>query len=67
MLRTIGGAIVCAAMTVALSAQVTKTIVTFNETNGDDMFSAMIQGADGNLYGTTTYGGASDKGTFFRI
>jgi len=72
MLRTKGGVMVCAAMAVALfaqalSAQSTKTLVTFNGTNGNDMFSAMIQGADGNLYGTTTYGGANDKGTVFKI
>lgn len=27
----------------------------------------LIQGNDGNLYGTTTYGGANDGGTVFRI
>jgi uncharacterized repeat protein (TIGR03803 family) len=72
MLRMKGGVIVYAAMAVGLftqtlSAQSTKTIVTFNGSNGNDMFSAMIQGADGNLYGTTTYGGASDKGAVFKI
>jgi uncharacterized repeat protein (TIGR03803 family) len=29
--------------------------------------SALIQGTDGNLYGTTVYGGANDDGVIFRI
>jgi len=27
----------------------------------------LVQGRDGNLYGTTSFGGASDKGTVFRF
>jgi uncharacterized repeat protein (TIGR03803 family) len=29
--------------------------------------SALIQGSDGNFYGTTTYGGTADSGTAFKI
>jgi uncharacterized repeat protein (TIGR03803 family) len=29
--------------------------------------SAVVQGADGNLYGTTAYGGVNDDGVIFRI
>ncbi len=36
-------------------------------TNGSGPSAAMIQGADGALYGTTSYGGANDDGTAFRM
>jgi len=40
-------------------------------TDGEFGYSALIQGSDGNFYGTTTGGGAfagnSDGGTFFRV
>jgi uncharacterized repeat protein (TIGR03803 family) len=36
-------------------------------TDGAFPYAALIQGADGNLYGTTTYGGAYGSGTVFKI
>lgn len=66
MKRVIAGVLfLCAA--VALRAQTLKTLVTFNQTDGEDVFSSFIEGKDGNLYGTTVYGGNSNFGTFFRI
>jgi len=35
--------------------------------DGANSFAALIQGSDGNLYGTTTAGGTSNAGTVFRI
>jgi uncharacterized repeat protein (TIGR03803 family) len=35
--------------------------------DGDRPFDALIQATDGNLYGTTAYGGANGDGTFFQI
>ena len=35
--------------------------------DGQNPSSALIQGADGNLYGTTVFGGAHGPGTIFRI
>jgi uncharacterized repeat protein (TIGR03803 family) len=35
--------------------------------DGETPESALIQAADGNFYGTTAYGGASDAGTVFRM
>jgi uncharacterized repeat protein (TIGR03803 family) len=39
----------------------------FNGPDGGDPTGAMAQGADGNLYGTTQYGGANGYGTFFQM
>jgi uncharacterized repeat protein (TIGR03803 family) len=43
----------------------------FNTTNGQDPAGGLVQGNDGNLYGTTSYGGltgcGSTCGTIFRI
>lgn len=36
-------------------------------TDGAMAASALVQGSDGNLYGTTIQGGANGKGTIFRI
>jgi hypothetical protein len=42
----------------ALAAQTFTTLVNFNGTNGSGPASALTQGADGNLYGTTVGGGS---------
>jgi uncharacterized repeat protein (TIGR03803 family) len=44
-----------------------KTLVNFNGSNGDWPASSLVQGRDGNLYGTTYYGGAYGDGTVFRM
>lgn len=36
-------------------------------TDGESPSAALVQGADGNFYGTTTAGGAYNGGTFFKI
>jgi uncharacterized repeat protein (TIGR03803 family) len=38
-----------------------------NCTDGYSPYSALVQGADGNFYGTTTLGGANLEGTIFKI
>ncbi len=35
--------------------------------DGANPYAGLIQGSDGNLYGTTGYGGASGQGTIFKI
>lgn len=36
-------------------------------TDGQPPFSVLVQGTDGNLYGTTSYGGTNNTGTVFKI
>ena len=38
-----------------------------NSTNGDRPNAGLIQGSDGNFYGTTQFGGSATVGTVFRI
>ncbi len=35
--------------------------------DGDDPEAGLVEGSDGNFYGTTTAGGASNRGTVFKI
>lgn len=43
------------------------TIANFNGTNGAQPQAGVTRDAQGNLYGTTELGGATDRGTIFRI
>jgi uncharacterized repeat protein (TIGR03803 family) len=56
-----------AAATCGLRAQTVTALFSFNREDGKWASNQMIQATDGNLYGTTWEGGASGKGTIFRI
>jgi len=43
------------------------TLASFNGTNGADPLAALIMDSSGNLYGTTSGGGASNDGTVFEL
>jgi uncharacterized repeat protein (TIGR03803 family) len=56
-----------AATAVALPAQTFKTLRSFDDTDGWSLRAGLVQGINGNLYGTTYYGGADNYGTVFEI
>jgi uncharacterized repeat protein (TIGR03803 family) len=62
--------VLCCAIVVVSPAQTFTPLVSFNETNGADPAAPLVQGLDGNLYGTTstgtTSGGIGFGGTIFR-
>jgi uncharacterized repeat protein (TIGR03803 family) len=43
------------------------TLHSFNQTDGASPYGGVIQGTDGNFYGTTQSGGANNRGTIFKI
>jgi uncharacterized repeat protein (TIGR03803 family) len=49
------------------SGQTLTTLHSFSSSDGANPNTALVQGSDGNFYGTTYYGGANNKGTVFRI
>ena len=53
---------------VALQAQTFTTLVNFGGSKGDEpLHTSLVQGIDGELYGTTCFGGVHNYGTVFKI
>jgi uncharacterized repeat protein (TIGR03803 family) len=52
---------------VAKGSQTITTLASFNGTNGEFPYAALIMDSSGNLYGTTEGGGASGVGTVFEL
>lgn len=52
---------------ISVSAQTLTTLHSFNGADGQSPESALLQGSDGNFYGTTPFGGAHAEGTVFKI
>jgi len=65
--------LLCAATALALPAQDFTTLHAFDGADGAQPYANLVQGADGNLYGTTASGGANPgpftdgAGTIFKI
>jgi uncharacterized repeat protein (TIGR03803 family) len=57
----------CATTTIAASAQAFRTLANFNDTDGYGSAAALVQGVDGNLYGTTGSGGVQNSGVIFNV
>jgi|SRR5208337_1337691 len=55
------------AAVIAAPAQNLTTLLSFDGSNGADPVATLVQGFDGNYYGTTWAGGASNNGTVFKI
>ena len=64
--------LLCATTAIALhaqtstSAQTFATLHSFDFTDGSQPYAGLVQATDGNLYGTTPYGGAKFAGTVFK-
>jgi uncharacterized repeat protein (TIGR03803 family) len=59
---------ICAASTIAASAQTFTSLLDFNGPDGANPWQGtLVQGRDGNFYGTTNYGGANNSGTVFKM
>ena len=56
----------CAATTFATASPIYKQLFHFSGTDGANS-NSLVQGTDGNLYGTTQSGGANSAGTVFKI
>ena len=56
-------------LAVCAQTQTFKTLASFDGANGSDpQYESLVQGPDGNYYGTTQYGGgARDGGVFFEV
>lgn len=56
------------AAAVVAPAQTFTTLVNFDGNNGRSPYTmSLVQGTDGNLYGTTVAGGANGNGTVFKM
>jgi uncharacterized repeat protein (TIGR03803 family) len=60
--------LLCAATAMVSPAQSFRTLVDFDQTNGyGPALENLVQGTDGNFYGTTYYGGANYAGEVFKV
>jgi uncharacterized repeat protein (TIGR03803 family) len=63
------GSVSCGTVFKITPAGVLTTLHSFDSTDGGNPDSGLVQGTDGNFYGTTPYGGANgtNDGTIFKI
>src|SRR5580698_3892872 len=64
-LSTVGA--LYAALVVSSPSQTLTTLVSFDFIDGNAPWSALVESTNGNLYGTTYYGGLYSGGTVFAI
>jgi uncharacterized repeat protein (TIGR03803 family) len=58
----------CAMAAVATPTDTFTTLASFDVSNGEGLqFVSLVQGLNGNFYGTTYQGGANNYGTVFQI
>ena len=60
--------VLCVAAAISTSAQTFTVLTSFTGLDGDEPHASLVQGTDGNFYGTTNYGGPNAMGgTIFNI
>ena len=57
----------CVAIANVSPAQTLTTLVNFDGGNGKTPVASLVQGRDGNFYGTTEFGGSNNHGTVFKV
>ena len=68
LLLAVPGIFAAGSLALHVQAGITFTsLMSFDQTNGDDPQAGLAQGLDGNFYGTTTRGGINANGTIFQI
>jgi uncharacterized repeat protein (TIGR03803 family) len=65
--RVCGIFLLWATAAIALPAQTLTTLLSFEGTDGFEPMAPLVQAANGDLYGTTFYGGPDSGGTVFSI
>ena len=48
-------------------AQISTTLHSFDGSGGSEPYAGLVQGTDGDFYGTTYQGGTNDCGTVFKL
>ena len=64
--RACAACVLCAVIAIGSQAQ-PFTLANFNGPNGSAPLGTLVQGTDGNFYGTTFAGGANKVGTVFKL
>jgi uncharacterized repeat protein (TIGR03803 family) len=59
--------VLCALAVIGAAAQTFTTLANFDGTNGSGAGAPLVQGSDGNLYATTSGGGANNYGTVLQL
>ena len=65
--KTVCVFVFCVATAIVSLAQTLTTLASFDNTDGANPFAGLVQASDGNFYGTTYSGGASNDGVVFKI
>jgi uncharacterized repeat protein (TIGR03803 family) len=60
-------AVICAFAVIGSPAETFTTLLSFNGTDGQYPDGTLVQGLNGNFYGTTSQGGANGEGTVFEV
>ena len=60
-------AVFCATTAITSHAQTLTTLARFSRPNAAVPSAPVVQGSDGNFYGTTLFGGANNEGAVYKL